>query len=214
MNHGASCTAFLPHNQHEQTPNRQSEVYLRQFSAAGGSIVRSAHGTPLRYRQIRFLTCSPELPANADIIIDALLDNEANVKRPPTQPDSSIPDAISWALSCTKSGSNTQSPQWSIDLPSNTDANTGYPSPGAIWVVSPRAVVALGFVKAPSANARYNLYLVDMGIPLVRNRIDHVSCRVADQLCEITCQTLIRRQSSAPASRTTKIRLSETLGCV
>lgn len=44
---------------------------------------------------------------------------------------------------------------------------TGYPSTGAIWSINPTAVIALGLVKAPAATARYDIYLVDIGLPLV-----------------------------------------------
>ena len=118
------------------------------------------------------------MPEASDIIIDALIDNETNVKEGKAQ-DSYIPDAISWALSCTvEIGSNTQTPLWSVELPSNTDPDTGSAYAGAIWQVTPRAVVALGLVKAAAVNGRYALHLVDIGIPPV---IGHLSiCRQND----------------------------------
>lgn len=45
--------------------------------------------------------------------------------------------------------------------------STGYPSTGAIWSINPKAVISLGLIKAPSATARYDLFLVDIGLPFV-----------------------------------------------
>lgn len=159
------CIAFIP--QSDQQLGQQFEFYLRLFSAAGGKIVRTAQGVPEAILCSFELTSSTELPEASDIIIDALIDNETNVKKGKAQ-DSYIPDAISWALSCTvEIGSNTQTPLWSVELPSNTDPDTGSAYAGAIWQVTPRAVIALGLVRAAAVNARYALHLVDIGIPPV-----------------------------------------------
>lgn len=125
-----------------------------------------------------------DLPDHADIILDALSDNEIGAKR--NRYDTSIAEAISWTLSCTPQGRDEKTHILSIDLPSNTDPDTGkplhfsrslihcltfhstgYPSTGAIWSINPKAVISLGLVKAPSATARYDLFLVDIGLPFV-----------------------------------------------
>ncbi|KAK9896000.1 YjeF N-terminal domain-like protein [Cystobasidium minutum MCA 4210] len=145
VNHGASCTAFVPQTDQQLPP--AFEFQLRLFSAAGGKVARSAE----------------DLPDHADIILDALSDNEIGAKR--NRYDSSIAEAVSWTLSCTPRASDNKTNILSIDLPSNTDPDTGYPSTGAIWSINPKAVISLGLVKAPSATAKYDLFLVDIGLP-------------------------------------------------
>jgi NAD(P)H-hydrate repair Nnr-like enzyme with NAD(P)H-hydrate epimerase domain len=130
-----------------------------------------------------------DLPDHADMIIDALSDNETGAKR--NRYDTAIAEAVSWTLSCTPDNSDDKTPITSIDLPSNTDPDTGkytsyhkpggphsnthyllpgYPATGAIWSINPSAVVSLGLVKAPSATAKYSVFLIDIGLPLVRYR--------------------------------------------
>lgn len=64
-----------------------------------------------------------DLPDHADIIIDALIDNEIGAKR--NRYDSAIAETVSWTLSCTPANSDVKTPIISIDLPSNTDPDTG-----------------------------------------------------------------------------------------
>lgn len=42
VNHGATCTAFVPHTDQQLPPS--FEFQLRLFSAAGGKVARSAEG--------------------------------------------------------------------------------------------------------------------------------------------------------------------------
>ena len=112
------------------------------------------------------------------MILDALTDNEVGAKR--NRYDSAIAESVSWTLSCTPQGSDDKTHILSIDLPSNTDPDTGYASAGAIWSINPKAVTALGLVKAPSATAKYDIYLVDIGLPLVSQCITMLQKQQAD----------------------------------
>ena len=139
------------------------------------------------------LISKADLLENADFIIDALADNEPGTgnnnnnnaaKRKTATSDSAIAEAVSWALGCTPLARTTPTPIYSIDLPSNTDPDTGEPAllgegqrrltwgkgalpANAIWSITPSAVIALGLVKLPSVKAKYNLFLVDIGLPMV-----------------------------------------------
>lgn len=152
VNHGASVTAFLPQSDNAFTAN--FDFHLRLFSSSGGKVARSAE----------------DLPETADIIIDALTDNEpaSSSSNRKVKFDVPIQEVVSWALSCSPAGKTSSTPIISVDLPSNTDPDTGAVLPGAIWSLNPTAIVALGLVRSPSANARYQTYLVDIGLPSVR----------------------------------------------
>lgn len=64
-----------------------------------------------------------DLPEHADVIVDALCDNELGAKR--NRYDSAIAESVSWTLSCAPQGSDDKTHILSIDLPSNTDPDTG-----------------------------------------------------------------------------------------
>lgn len=126
VNHGASCTAFVPQTDQQLPP--AFEFQLRLFSAAGGKVARSADGMKLvssNQNSPAEMSHFVDLPENADIILDALSDNETGAKR--NRYDTAIAESISWTLSCTPMGSDHKTHILSIDLPSNTDPDTGMP---------------------------------------------------------------------------------------
>lgn len=110
---------------------------------------------------------SPDnLPENADVIVDALTDNDTGTSKTRSRYDPAIAEAVSWALGTSPLARTTAAPIYSIDLPSNTDPDSGLPVTGAIWSITPAAVIALGLAKAPSVAGRYALHLIDIGISL------------------------------------------------
>ena len=147
VNHGATVIAFLPSSYTQLSPS--FEFHLRLFSSSGGKVIRF----------------DDDLPENADLIIDAVLDNDIGTKK--SKYDSSVAEAVFWAETCTPARRKATSPIISIDLPSNTDPDTGECFRGATWSITPTSVISLGLVKAASVIGRYSLFLVDIGLPLV-----------------------------------------------
>lgn len=100
------------------------------------------------------------------MIVDALTDNDTGTSKTRSRYDPAIAEAVSWALGTSPLARTTAAPIYSIDLPSNTDPDSGLPVTGAIWSITPAAVIALGLAKAPSVAGRYALHLIDIGISL------------------------------------------------
>lgn len=190
VNHGCSVTAYLPQTDNPFPAN--FDFHLRLFSASGGKVARSAD----------------DLPEHADLIVDALTDNDTSSgaggskdgssSRKPNRYDPQIQEAVSWALSCSidpSSSGNTRTTAnngnnfsevstkiLSIDLPSNTDSDSGQVVPGATWSITPAAVVSLGLIKSGSAyiGNRYRVYLADIGLSPVSlaQKRSRVPCRL------------------------------------